>query len=276
MITIKQAKEVLHDAGYQMGSPAQQQSRKNYAIKKSEMSEKRFAMQDVTNYETIRNQLTQGQKGVLLLLTTAMKVKKGGQLFKGQFERLTVEDVSSMIDKKRRQTNDILIELEQIGAISKEKVGKNVYINIVEDFYLCGFMEEKRPMVKIFKKRLREVAGLLSLNEMGFLADILAHVHWTTHIICSNPTEPDVSKLEVWRAKDIVEVLGYSRNFVGATLRKFKRNEITMEIGTIIDVICLDPELVHRSAKEVTLMDIKEVARKIHLSSSNYRNANKK
>ncbi|PQZ53975.1 hypothetical protein CQZ94_19190 [Bacillus sp. MYb209] len=276
MVTVKQAKEVLHDAGYQMESPAQQQSRKNYAIKKSEMSEKRFAMQDVTNYEAIRDQLTQGQKGVLLLLTTAMRVKKGGQLYKGQFERLTVEDVSNMIGKKAKQTFTILTELENLGAITKEKSGKHVYVNIVEGFYLCWFMDEKRPMVKIFKKRLQEVAGLLSLNEMGFLADVLSHIHWTTHILCSNPTEPDVSKLEVWRAKDIVELLGYSRNFVSATLRKFKRNGITMEIGTIIDVICLDPELVSRSAKEVTLLDIKEVARKIHLSSSNYRNANKK
>ena len=276
MITVKQAKEVLKQEKYKISSPAQQQSRKNYAIKKSEMSEKRFAMQDVTNYETIRNQLTRGQKGVLLLLTTAMRVKKGGQLYKGQFERLTVEDVSNMINKKAKQTFTILTELENLGAITKEKSGKHVYVNIVEGFYLCGFMEEKRPMVKIFKKRLQEVAGLLSLNEMGFLADILSHIHWTTHILCSNPTEPDVSKLEVWRAKDIVELLGYSRNFVGATLRKFKRNGITMEIGTIIDVICLDPELVSRSAKEVTLLDIKEVARKIHLSSSNYRNANKK
>ncbi|MED1410080.1 hypothetical protein [Bacillus paramycoides] len=276
MVTVKQAKEVLTREGYKTDSPAQQQSRKNYAIKKSEMSEKRFAMQDVTNYETIRDQLTQGQKGVLLLLTTAMRVKKGGQLYKGQFERLTVEDVSNMIGKKAKQTFTILTELENLGAITKEKSGKHVYVNIVEGFYLCGFMEEKRPMVKIFKKRLQEVAGLLSLNEMGFLADVLSHIHWTTHILCSNPTEPDVSKLEVWRAKDIVELLGYSRNFVSATLRKFKRNGITMEIGTIIDVICLDPELVSRSAKEVTLLDIKEVARKIHLSSSNYRNANKK
>ncbi|MDI6531624.1 hypothetical protein [Bacillus mycoides] len=275
MTTIKEAKKVLHEAGYSTASPAQQQSRKVYTAKKEDMTEKRFAMQDVTNYEVIRDQLTQGQKGVLLLLTTAMKVKKGGQLYRGQNERLTVEDVSHMIGKKAKQTYTILTELENLGAITKEKAGKHVYVNLVEGFYLCGFLDKNRPVVKIFKKRLQEVAGLLSLNEMGFLADILAHMHWETHILCSNPTEKDASQLEVWKTKDIVEVLGYSRNFVSATLRKFKRNEITMEIGTIIDVICLDPELVSRQAKQVTLMDIKEVARKIHLSSNNYRKASK-
>ncbi|UFH99682.1 hypothetical protein [Bacillus toyonensis] len=271
VVTLKDALRITSEAGYKTVSPGKQKAERDYAVNKDKWSEKHFTMQDTKQYETIRNQLTQGQKGVLLLLTTTMVAKKGGKLYKGRNERLTIEDVARMIGRERRQTYEILVELEQVGAITKEQVGRHVCINIVEDFYLCGFMEKKRPVVKIFKKRLQEVAKLLTLNELGFLADVLSHIHWTTHILCSNPTEPDISKLEVWRGKDIVEVLGYSRNFVSATLRKFKRNGITMEIGTYIDVICIDPELVHRSAKEITILDIKNITKEIAFSNKNYR-----
>lgn len=63
-----------------------------------------------------------------------MEINEGGKLFKGKNERLTVEDVSVMIGKKRVQTFKILTELENIGAITKEQVGKNVFVNISEGF----------------------------------------------------------------------------------------------------------------------------------------------
>lgn len=272
MDTLGQAKEELLEAGYDLISPAQKEARKKY--KPIARDGRHFAMQNIEGYELLRSQLTQGQKGVLLLLTTAMEINEGGKLFKGKNERLTVEDVSVIIGKKRVQTFKILTELENIGAITKEQVGKNVFVNISEGFYRCGYMEKNTPVVKIFKKRLQEVASKLSHNELGFLSDVLSHMHWETHILCSNPTEKDASKLEVWKGKDIVEVLGYSRNFVSATLKKFRQNEITMEIGTVLDVIVLDPDLVSKQAKKVTLEDIKRVAKQVHLSSSNYRKIN--
>ncbi|MGG0648533.1 MarR family transcriptional regulator [Bacillus mycoides] len=272
MDNLQVAKTELLEAGYDLISPAQKESRKKY--KPIERDGRHFTMQNIESYELLRSQLTQGQKGVLLLLTTAMEINKNGLLFKGKNERLTVEDVSVMIGKKNKQTFNILTELENIGAITKEQVGKKVFVNISEGFYRCGYMEKNTPVVKIFKKRLQEVASKLSHNELGFLSDILAHMHWETHILCSNPTETDASKLEVWKGKDIVEVLGYSRNFVSATLKKFRQNEITMEIGTVIDVIVLDPDLVSKQAKKVTLEDIKRVAKQVHPSSFNYRKGN--
>ncbi|MDA1771442.1 hypothetical protein PDJ95_08565 [Bacillus cereus] len=271
MTTLKEALQVVHDAGYTSKSPAQQQSHKAYKVNQVEVDERWFAMQDTQNYELIKDKLTQGQKGVLLLLTTAMQVKKGGALYKGRYERLTVEGVATMIGKKRTQTHTILTELECLGVITKEQSGKNVFLSINEAFYLCGWRDHTRPVVKIFKKRLQEVAGLLTLNEMGFLSDILSHMHWETHILCSNPSEHDASQLEVWRAKDVVSELGYSRNFVSATLRKFRQNRITVEIGTVIDVICLDPALVSKQSKAITLVDIIEVAQQIHLSKDNFK-----
>ncbi|TKJ00558.1 MarR family transcriptional regulator, partial [Bacillus cereus] len=123
MDTLGQAKEELLEAGYDLISPAQKEARKKY--KPIARDGRHFAMQNIEGYELLRSQLTQGQKGVLLLLTTAMEINEGGKLFKGKNERLTVEDVSVMIGKKRVQTFKILTELENIGAITKEQVGKN-------------------------------------------------------------------------------------------------------------------------------------------------------
>ncbi|MGR5927286.1 helix-turn-helix domain-containing protein [Bacillus pacificus] len=228
-------------------------------------------MQNVENYSLVASQLTQSQKGVLLLLTTAMNMNTEGKLYKSAEKRLTVNDVAKMIGKQRTATYNILTELESYGLITKEQEGKEVFVNISEGFYSCGELKSKAPFVKIFKKQLQELAGELTLNELGFLSDLLAHMHYSTHLLCSNPTEKDTSKLELWRGKDIIEVLGYSKSFVSKTLKKFRELRITVEIRTVRDVILLHTNLVSRQYKKITLEEVLDVVDKSYITSKNYR-----
>lgn len=269
----KKIGELLNE-GYEIVSPAQKEVRKKYQERQSQKDGRHFVMQKVENYSLVTSQLTQGQKGVLLLLTTAMSMNREGKLFKDSENRLTVSDVAEMIGKKPKQTYNILTELESYGLITKEQEGKEVFVSISEGFYSCGELQSKVPFVKIFKKRLQEVAKGLTLNEMGFLADLLAHMHYSTHLLCSNPTEKDTSQLELWRGRDIIELFGYSKSFVGKTLKKFRELKITVEIRTVRDVILLHPNLVSRQYKKVTLEEIVEVVDKSHLTSKNYRVSN--
>ncbi|MDM5432354.1 winged helix-turn-helix domain-containing protein [Bacillus hominis] len=266
-------KELLNE-GYELVSPAQKEARKKYQDRQSKKDGRQFVMQKVENYSLVTSQLGQGEKGVLLFLTTAMSMNNEGKLFKDSENRLTVSDVAEMIGKKRTATHKVLSELEAYGLITKEQVGKEVFVNISEGFYSCGELQSKVPFVKIFKKQLQAVAKELSLNEMGFLSDLLAHMHYETHLLCSNPTEKDTSQLELWRGKDVIELLGYSKSFVGATLRKFRQLKITIEIRTVRDVILLHPNLASRQYKKVTLEEIVEVIDSSHLSSKNYRKSN--
>ncbi|MEI4800555.1 MarR family transcriptional regulator [Bacillus sp. FJAT-51639] len=264
----------LLNEGYELVSPAQKEARRKYNEAQNNRDGRHFVMQKVDNYSVIASQLTQGQKGVLLLLTTAMSMNGEGKLFKDSENRLTVSGVADMIGKKPKQTYNVLTELESYGLITKEQKGKEVFVNISEGFYSCGELQGKVSFVKIFKKRLQEVARELTLNELGFLADLLSHMHYSTHLLCSNPTEKDTSNLELWRGKDIIELLGYSKSFVSKTLKKFRELRITVEIRTVRDVILLHPNLVSRQSKQITLEEILEVVDKSHLTSKNYRVSN--
>ncbi|GAB6594368.1 hypothetical protein C2L96_21095 [Bacillus cereus] len=251
----------LAEQGYTVNSRESQRQKDAYYQKRQRQDKKHFAWQNTVNQIAVKHSLSDIQKGSLLIMATFLELEGNGRATDTKGNDLTVNDFSKITGKSRKQALRILEACENIGAITMEKEGKDIVVRFTDMLYICGKAQgDTRQFAKLFKLSVRELIKTFSLKELGLLSDLLPHFHWKTHILCENPTETDLSNIQVWRRKDIIEKLGYSRKFVYDTMNKFKRNKATIEISSTIDVICLSPNLVSRQSDRVTLEEIEKVA----------------
>lgn len=141
----------------------------------------------------------------------------------------------------------LLAELERRSLLFRVREGNNVYVELSKELFVCGSLNgENVKTVKVFKKTLGEVAKNLSLNELGFLMLILESMHWRSHLLCSDPEEKDVNKLNLLHKKDLPDKLGVSKDFAYRTLKKFQVFGIIAEVNGVKGGICLHPKIVSR------------------------------
>ncbi|MFI8709804.1 hypothetical protein ACIGHG_22750 [Bacillus sp. NPDC077411] len=274
-IKIVNARKLLRKTGH---SVTTREQREFYIKKKRQeegKDEKRwFSWQDTVNHLAMKYTLNDVQKGSLLLMSTFLKRNSDGSLSDSNGGKLTVNKLADLTGKSVRQAKRIIEECANVGALTTHKEGKEIVITFTDMLYKCGTLEgeDRKNHVKVYQQRVREVSEKLTLKELGLLADLLAHFHWKTHILCENPTGISTQDIKVWRRKDIIEKLGYNRKFVYDTINKFKKNRILIEISAQIDVICLSPYIVSRQVEKVTLEQIEEVAHSIadNLTSNSY------
>lgn len=233
-------------------------------IKKREESKEDntwFSWQNYARHIAIKETLNDVQKGSMLLMSTFIKRNSNGLLYDTRGGELTVNDLAKLTGKSVRQAKRIVSECENIGALTTRKECNEIVITFTDLLYKCGNLEgEKLNHVKVFQQRVREVSSELTLKELGLLADILAHFHYKTHILCANPNEMDTENIRPWRRQDIVEQLGYNHKFVTASMRKFKNNRILLEVSGRVDLIVMSPYIASKSAEKVTLEQIEKVA----------------
>ncbi|MCM3641405.1 hypothetical protein M4D68_09675 [Priestia aryabhattai] len=254
--------------GYELVSPKQKEARKQYTERKKH-KELGYVLLNRDNVQVVEANLTLAQSGLLMFLTAYMKFNEEGKLFyKG--ERLTVTEASKLIGKSVAQTRKEIAELEANGLLVKEKVGRNIYLNLSEGFFKCGSVENKFTFIKIFKKRLAEVAQQLSLNELGLLMLMLNHMHEDTHLLCMNPDKKDLKQVVLWRRRDLPEVFGLSKDFVYKTLNKFLQLKITAEVRSINEAVVLHPSLASRKPVTPDFKDILDVIND-SLTTDNYK-----
>ncbi|OOR76992.1 hypothetical protein BK785_23475 [Bacillus thuringiensis serovar bolivia] len=272
-MTEQQMIEHLVSKGMTILSEGQKNQMDAYRDKRERQDKKHFAWQNTVNHVSQSQSLTDIQKGSLLIMSTFLEFEGEGKCHDTKGAELTNKKFAKLIGKSLKTANRILDDCESIGAITLEKSGRDKIIKFTDMLYTCGKPSgDKKQFVKVFKLAVRDLIQTFNLKELGLFADLLPHFHWKTHILCENPTEMDVSKIKVWRRKDIIEKLGYNKDKLPRMMTRFKRNRATIEISSTIDVICLSPSLVSRQSDKVTLDDIEKVAQQIadDLTSKSY------
>ncbi|MGE7761007.1 hypothetical protein [Peribacillus sp. NPDC097895] len=239
------AKDLL-ESGYTITSPAQKERNEQFK-RLHKPKEKGFVMLQRDNFNSVKGNLKIGQVGMYLFLVSYMKLNEEGKLYKSKTDRLSMEDVSKLVGKKPAQVRAIISELEANGLLTREKVGKNVYINISEGFLVCGKSRNDSMFVKVFKTRLSEIAKKLTMNELGLFMLMLGHMHYKTHILCDNPDQEKTNELVIWKRKDVENEFGLSKNFVGTTIRKLREVRAVAEVRTVNEAIVLHPSVVSRT-----------------------------
>jgi DNA-binding MarR family transcriptional regulator len=243
--------------GWQFISPDQQEARKKFGEQeRKKHKEKEFVFMKKEFFSQAKQGLNLGEVGLLLFLARYMRYGDGGKLTH-QKQRLTVTEVGKLIGRKPTAVRKALDELEKRSLIYKVKEGRNVYVELSDDLFVCGSLNcEKVETVKIFKVKLAEIAKKLSLNELGLFMLMLENMHWKTHILCDNPEENDTTKLILWKRKDLCEATGLGRNFVNATLRKLMDFRAIGEVRTVNEGIVLHPSIVSRQRRTPTWDEI--------------------
>ncbi|MGM2824269.1 hypothetical protein [Bacillus cereus group sp. Bce006] len=241
---------------------AQQVRDREYFEKKDKQDKRYFVWQNTINHLAVQYSLNPIQKGALLIMSTFLENNGDGKLFDTEGSTFTVNKIAELSGMSTRQAKRIIEECENIGALTIEKVGRNIEITFTDMLYSCGTLEKNKmdQFAKVFKLPIRELASKFSLKELGLLADLLPHFHKDSHILCDNPTWNGSEGMKVWRRKDIVEVTGHNKKFVSATITKFIRKGVMLETKSLIDVLYLHPDYVSRSDEKKILDTIKEVA----------------
>lgn len=233
--------------GWQFISPEQQKARKEFGKQeRKKHKEKEFVFMKKDFFSQAKQGLNLGEVGLLLFLARYMKYGDEGKLTHKK-QRLTVTEVGKLIGRKPTAVKKALGELEKRSLIFRVKEGRNVYVELSDDLFVCGSLNgEEVKTVKIFKVKLAEIAKKLSLNELGLFMLMLENMHWKTHLLCDNPEEDDNTKLILWKRKDLCEATGLGRNFVSSTLRKLLDLRAIGEVRTVNEGIVLHPSIVSR------------------------------
>lgn len=253
----RKAKE-LKSEGYTVTSPEQKRARKEWI---ESLEHRTWSWQNTVNQIATKVSLNDIQKGSMLVMSTFLELNGEGKLFDTEGGKLTINKLSKLLGKSTRTAKRIIDECENIGALTTHKEGKETVITFTDMLYTCGKLEgEQTQHVKVFKVAVRNLIKVLTLKEVGFLSDLLPHFHHKSHILCNNPTWNGSDGMQVWRRKDIIEVLEYDKDFVRKAVNKFIRNGILLELKSRIDVIYLSPEIACRQASGVTLEEIEKVA----------------
>ena len=267
--------EEMIELGYDFRSPAQQEAHKNYVDKQRNKDLTHHSRLIRERYETIKENLTLQQHGLLLYLATCMRFGEEGRLYTNRGKRLSSKELALHLGKTTRQVNSVLSELEANGVIARVTEGKTTYIDMTDAVYICGKLEGDYKTVKLFKAHLHEKARDLPLNTLGLFALLLTPMSWTTNLIVENPDEQDTSELVLLKRSHLVDLLGLSKPTVNKLMGELNRARLIVEVKTITDAICLDPKAVSRQAKKITFEELLDNIEEASLSAINFK-ANKK
>lgn len=231
--------------GYELISPQRKERNRQFYEREGKKGVG-FVMMKRDNFNAVKANLTLSQHGVLMYLVTCMKINQDGKLFKSKTERLSMTDVCKLLGKKPAMVRRVIGELEALSILYREKEGKNVYLTISDEHFVCGVGSEGYKTVKIFKEELKRVAKEVSLTELGFFALMLGHMHWNTHVLCDNPDEMDNKKIILWKKKHLIEEFGVSRPFLSTTMKKLRELRVIAEVRTVNEGVVLHPNIVCR------------------------------
>ena len=273
MQNLQIAKKMLLEAGYDLTSPGQKEARKKY--KENKLGNEQFVMVK-EGFNEVKKHLSLEQSGVLMYLMAFVKLNEDGQLFmehadKKKLERMTTTRAADLLGKSKRQTNDILAELEKLSLIVRTKEGRNVYVSLGDSFFNCGGYEEKDLFTKVYKTELKEIAKKITLSELGLLMQLLNHVHFQYHVLVDNPHETDPSKLQIWSRKHIANELGISIDFIKCAIPKLRRVQAIVEVKATKTAITLSPNLACKKAVKPTYDEVISAINGAGFSKGNFK-----
>ncbi|HDR7672449.1 hypothetical protein RE438_22815 [Bacillus wiedmannii] len=216
-------------------------------------------------------------KGLVLVLSSLMRARSKGKLVDGNLNPLNTLDIARKINKSEKTIRPLLRNAETLGLIKSSKLGNEYIYTLEPEYYICGKSTGLDDFVKVFQGKTLEISRNKKLNfsDLGILSVLINQMHYESHIICEDPTNPSYKEMKVWRPKDIAEKLNLDIQAVRRSLRKFNNEGITVEIKAYgIKTIILNPEMFSRHRLKIDMDILKEVANreKGNLTRNNYIN----
>lgn len=274
MEKLRRAKEELLGSGYDLISPAQKEARKRYK-EKAKLGNEQFVMVK-EEFTDVKKHLSLEHSGVMMYLLGFAKLHEEGQLFvesadKKKLERMTTTYLADLLGKSKRQTNDILVDLEKLSLLVRVKEGRSVYVSLGESFFNCGDYNESGLFAKVYRTELKEVAKKITFSELGLLMQLINHTHFQFHILVDNPNETNSSNLQIWSRKHIANELGISIDFIKRAIPKLRKVGAIVEIKATKTAIAMSPNLICKKAYKPTFEEVISAVNGAGFSKENFK-----
>ncbi|HDR7286942.1 MULTISPECIES: hypothetical protein [Bacillus cereus group] len=274
----------LKKQGYEVKSPEQKEAHRKYMEMKATLE--LGAETDLRHYAVqmceahFQKDVSPKVKGLVFVLSTMLEVKSDGLVVDRKYNPLSVNEIAEKIFKSVRSISPVLQEAVECGMLTEryEGNGSAKHYTISDEFYRIGSLGKGTPsFTKVIKSSVREVSKNLSLEELGYLSELINFMHPKLQVLFRNPYESNEKYLEILRPKDI-EILFDMKPKQG---NRFVNKLISLDIlerfefgdrktKKITKVLIASEEFFTKTTKEVDRSKIKKAIRETALSNRNY------
>ncbi|MED4409026.1 helix-turn-helix domain-containing protein [Bacillus licheniformis] len=206
------------------------------------------------------NTLTLELAGVLLNMFAYMEQGESGQL-KLEGKRMGVKELSKILRKSERTVKGYLNELEALGYIEADKDGKRKVYSVDTRLANRGRRVVKGYFTKLYIVRLRDALKVMTIQEAGLLFFMIPHMNTRAFVLCSNPYETDIEKIELWTREQLAEGAGLSLVQVKRLVSSLMKKQVLLSVTTHRTAIVLSPELISRQTTKISTYEIAQILR---------------
>lgn len=169
---------------------------------------------------------------------------------KGEGKKLTATNTQKIIDRLEKQEIIKVTRGEDKGERTEgEKYNGRIDENLYElnsKFFAKGTTSDVM-FTKFYLKNFKEMTKGLSPSEKGFLLEMAPYFHYDLYVLCRNPHEPDLSKVEYFTVDALTKELKTSRQTITKKISALKKAGI---MGTFnshgVSALYLHPDLVFK------------------------------
>lgn len=248
-------------AGGQFKTP--QRVKQDEAYKKKLKQMKNYNQEHFTAFHDkecslVFDTLTLELAGVLLNMFAYMEQGESGYL-KLEGKRMGVKELSKILKKSERTVKGYLKELEALGYIEADKDGKRKVYSVDPRLANRGRRVVKGYFTKLYIVRLRDALKVMTIQEAGLLFFMIPHMNTRAFVLCSNPYETDIGKIELWTREQLAEGAGLSLVQVKRLVSSLMKKQVLLSVTTHRTAIVLSPELISRQTTKISTYEIAQV-----------------
>ena len=258
----KTGREIIEEGG-EIRTPARVRRDKAYKRKLKQMenyNQEHFTAFHDKECSLAYNTLTLELAGVLLNMFAYMEKGESGQL-KFEGKRMGVKELSKILGKSERTVKRYLNELEALGYIEAEKEGKRKVYSVDTRLANRGKRVAKGYFTKLYIVRLRDALKAMTIQEAGLLFFMIPHMNTRAFVLCSNPYETDLEKIELWTREQLAESAGLSLVQVKRLVSSLMKKQVLLSVTTHRTAIILSPELISRQTTKISAYEIAQILR---------------
>jgi predicted transcriptional regulator len=198
-----------------------------------------FSFADMDNVMKMKEEIVLGQSdltvkdlGYFLVLQTYIDFD--GVLYESSVKEKPMKkaDIAKLLGISKPTALKLVNKLLKHEMLLETKVEGKKAFQINEKFHFRGHTKNKK-LVKVFATKVREVYEELSPVDLGILYMVLPYIHHKTNVLCENPHETDVRKIEALSLTRLAELTGYTTSELSRRLNRMEFGDYIVFSKTI-------------------------------------------
>ncbi len=200
--------------GSKIISPALQESRRNFAVKRQRKQNKKLANEDLGDFYMILHEnkiieLSPETAGRLIYLCTYLNYSNEFMLNKNT--RMMKKDLQKILDVSRQTVDNFWRDIKDV-YVSESESG----LILVCDDIIRGRMDKGNTYFqKLYITTIRNIYQATSKRNrkyLGYIYKLLPYINLEYNLVCKNPFEMDLDKIDTMSVGEICDVIGFEKS----------------------------------------------------------------